>query len=84
MMDWIKCEIVKPPKDKPFLGVGLDGLNEETEIIIMIYYPGGIDDDGYDTMEGYFALGKWGKYNAEHSCNPTHWLPLPNQPVDKK
>jgi hypothetical protein len=81
-MEWIKCSTQSPPKDKPFLGCGLDQLRENIEIITMIYYEGGEDEEGFDMMEGFYALTLWGKYNREHDCKPTHWMPLPNPPQE--
>ena len=82
MTCWIKCSEKKPPKDRPFLGFGLDALYEDEEIITMIYHKGGVDSDGYDCIEGYYALGQWGNYNREHFCSPTHWMELPETPND--
>ena len=79
-MEWIKCSERMPPIDKPFLGYGKDTLDEEDEMVVMIWYQGGLDNDGYDMLEGYYALGNWGEYDREHECNPTHWTPLPKPP----
>ncbi len=77
---WIKTEDRKPPKNNPFIGFGKDSLGEEEEILVMIWYKGGLDHDEYNMDEGYYALGQWGIYEREHSCNPSHWMPLPNPP----
>lgn len=83
-MNWIKIKDRLPPKNEPFLGFGNDDLNEYGEIVVMIWWPGGKDDEGYHTIEGFYSLGKWGKYNREWYCRPTHWTPLPDFPKDEK
>lgn len=81
--EWISCKIQQPTKDgKPFLGFGMDVLNEDIEIITMIWYVGGKDQDGYESYAGFYALGLWGKYNNEHCCMPTHWMPIPKPPKE--
>jgi hypothetical protein len=77
---WKNIEEELPPKDKPFLGFTKCMLHERDFIVVIVWYEGGEDDEGYDQDEGYYAMGEWGKYNREWSCYPTHWMSLPKPP----
>lgn len=77
---WISVLDSLPPAHKPFIGYGQDTLKQEEEIICMVHYLGGLDMEGYEMMSGFYALGQFGLYNREHSCNPTHWMELPKGP----
>lgn len=80
-MEWISVKDKMPQKDgTPFLGYGKDELNENYECLVMIYYQGGKDHNGYEMDKGFYAIGQWGLYNREHACNPEYWIPLPKKP----